>query len=156
MATSLQLLQLEGDPFSEEDLHLRNAATAQAVVQDREHRMERTFALALEQPVVLENLANVRDVRLLRPSLPLLGNTISPPEVVPDPSNTRVRRRYATNGRSQKPVATGDACKFLYDSKAAVAHPKYEEPDPVLLSERPILRTRFRTTTILGTETMKT
>ena len=29
-----------------------------------------------------------------------------------------------------KTCSYGDACKFLRDSKAAVVHPKYEEPDP--------------------------
>ena len=34
--------------------------------------------------------------------------------------------------QKSKTGSYGDACEFLNDSKAAVAHPKYEEPDPVL------------------------
>ena len=111
-------MQLEGDPFSEEDRHLRNAATAQAVVPDRERRRERTFALALEQPVVFEKTENARDVRPL-------------PGVVPDSSNTSVRRRAASNGRGRRPVAMVTHATFLHDTKAAVAQTKYEEPEPV-------------------------
>ena len=151
MVTSLQLLQLEGDPSSEEDRHLRNAATAQVVVLDREHRRGRTFALALEQSVVPEKTDNAKDVRPLQPSLPLLGNTSSLPGVVPDSSNTRVIRRSATNGRGRRPVAMVTHAIVCITLRQLLHGPIMRNQN---LSLRLTLQMRFMITTILGKEIM--
>ena len=63
--------------------------------------------------------------------------------------NTEVCHRW----QKSKTCSYGDACKCLHDSKAALPHPKYENP---LLRPFPRLMRRmmYWITTILGTEIM--
>ena len=75
----------------------------------------------------------------------------TPPEVVPDSSSTRVRRKFATNGRSRSPAATVTHAKYCMTLRQLSLKPSTRNQ---ILSMRLRPQMIFRIITILGTEMM--